>query len=172
MERKPVIYPLFRILGLYLAIAVFACVSAQENDADALSAQELANARAMILEGREAIIRENLQLTAVEEAAFWPLYENYRADLLPIQDRSVTLSAGYLRRYESGTLTDEYVEKLLESYFDIRSDSLRTRKEYIRQFKKIMPMLKVARFYQLETKMHADIDAELAFLVPLIESNQ
>jgi hypothetical protein len=32
-------------------------------------------------------------------------------------------------------------------------------------------MLKVARFYQLENKMNADVDAELALLVPLVESN-
>ncbi len=32
-------------------------------------------------------------------------------------------------------------------------------------------MLKVARFYQLENKMNATIDAELALVVPLVEPN-
>jgi hypothetical protein len=36
-------------------------------------------------------------------------------------------------------------------------------------FKKSLPALKVARFYQLENKIEAEIDAQLALAVPLIE---
>jgi len=68
-----------------------------------------------------------------------------------------------------GLLTDEYAEKMLENYFDIKSAPLSTRKNYIQQFGKIMPMLKVARFYQLENKINADVEPELALLVPLFE---
>ena len=161
----------FQILGLFLAIATATSAAAQGGVSGALTDQQLANARIMIQEGRKAIIREDLHLTAEEEAAFWPLYEDYRADLMPIQDRSVVLTANYMRKYEAGVLTDEYAEKMLADYFSIKGDLLMARKKYIRRFKKIMPMLKVTRFYQLENKMNADIDAELAFLVPLIESN-
>jgi hypothetical protein len=162
---------LSRILGLFLAVAAVASVSAQDGGSDILSDQEFANARAMIQEGREAIIREELRMTADEEAAFWPLYRKYRSDMMPIQDRYVALIADYMQQYRSGALTDAYAEEMLDSYFDIKSDLMRKRKKYIRQFKKILPMLKVARFYQLENKMNADVDAELALLVPLVESN-
>ncbi len=163
--------PLSRVLGLFLAVAAVTSVSAKGGDSDILSDQELANARAMLQEGRETIIREELRMTADEEAAFWPLYEDYRADMMPIQDRYIALIADYMRQYESGELTDEDAEEMLEGYFDIKSDLLRKRKKYVRQFRKILPMLKVARFYQLENKMNAAIDAELALLVPLVESN-
>ncbi len=162
--------PLSRILGLFLAFAAVTSVSAQAGGSDILSNQELANARVMLQEGRETIIREDLRMTADEEAAFWPLYEDYRADMMPIQDRYIALIADYMRQYESGELTDEDAEEMLEGYFDIKSDLLRKRKKYVRQFRKILPMLKVARFYQLENKMNAAIDAELALLVPLVES--
>ncbi len=163
--------PLSRVLGLILAVAAVSSVSAQSGGSNTPSNQELANARAMIQEGRETIIREDLRMTADEEAAFWPLYEDYRSDMMPIQDRYVALIADYVRQYESGALTDEYAEEMLDSYFDIKSDLLRKRKKYVRQFRKVLPMLKVARFYQLENKMNATIDAELALVVPLLESN-
>lgn len=162
---------LSQVLGLFLAVAAVTSASAQGGGSDILSNQELANARAMLQEGREAIIREDLRMTADEEAAFWPLYEDYRSDMMPIQDRYVALIADYMRQYESGELTDEDAEEMLEGYFDIKSDLLRKRKKYVRQFRKILPMLKVARFYQLENKMNATVDAELAMLVPLVESN-
>ena len=165
------IIQLSRVLGLFLAVAAVTSVSAKGGDSDILSDQELANARVMLQEGRETIIREDLRMTADEEAGFWPLYEDYRADMMPIQDRYIALIADYMRQYESGELTDEDAEEMLEGYFDIKSDLLRKRKKYVRQFRKILPMLKVARFYQLENKMNAAIDAELALLVPLVESN-
>ena len=34
---------------------------------------------------------------------------------------------------------------------------------------KVPPELKVARFYQLENKMDAELDAQLALFVPLVE---
>ncbi len=163
--------PLFRALGLFLVVAAVTSVWAQGGGSNVLSNQDLANARSMLQEGREAIIREDLRMTADEEAAFWPLYEDYRSDVMPIQDRYVALVADYVRQYESGGLTDADADEMLDSYFDIKSDLLRARKKYIRRFRKIMPMLKVARFYQLENKMNATIDAELALLVPLVESN-
>ncbi len=166
--------PLSRVLGLFLAVAAVTAgtsVWAQGGGSNVLSDQDLANARSMLQEGREAIIREDLRMTADEEAAFWPLYEDYRSDVMPIQDRYVALVADYVRHYESGELTNEDADEMLDSYFDIKSDLLRARKKYIRRFRKIMPMLKVARFYQLENKMNATIDAELALLVPLVDSN-
>jgi hypothetical protein len=165
-----------KILRTGLPIIVFVSLmsvptQAQDTNSGVVSNPGLANARAMIRENQEATIRRELRLTTAEQSAFWPLYQEYRADMLPIQDRYVALIAGYLRNYESGVLTNEYADDLLDDYFDIKGDLLRMRKSYIRKFKRQLPMLKVARFYQLENKMSADVDAELALLVPLVESN-
>ena len=162
---------LSRVFGLFLAVAAMTSTFAQDNGAEALSNPDVAGARAMIEDGREMIIREELQLTAAEEAAFWPLYQKYRSDLAPVQNRYVALIADYMKHYDSGVLTDAYANEVLEGYFDVKGDLLRTRKKYVRRFGKILPMLKVARFYHLENKINAELDAELAYAVPLIESN-
>ena len=93
----------FAILGLALAINLPA-------QGDVLDNPEFAAARKMIQESQEAIIREDIRLTAAEEADFWPLYERYRADTLPVRDRYVMLIADYMRQYESGILTDDYAK--------------------------------------------------------------
>jgi hypothetical protein len=167
---------LMKILRTGFSIVVFVLLTsvpsqAQEANSGVLSNPGLANARALIRENQEATLRSELRLTEVEGSVFWPLYEEYRADLDPIQDRYVALVAGYLQKYQSGVLTEEYAESLLDDYFDIKGDLLKVRKRYVRRFKRDLPMLKVARFYQLENKMIADIDAELALIVPLVESN-
>lgn len=159
------------VIPFFFVLASSGSILADSPPLDLAANEELAKARQMIQEGRETIIREELRLTSDEEAEFWPLYEEYRAAMTPIQDRYVSLIAGYMERYEAGSLTDNTAGDMLDTYFDVKSDLLRMRKRYIREFRKIMPMRKVVRFYQLENKMNAEIDIELALLVPLAEAN-
>ena len=158
----------FRAFLAVLALAIASDLPAQ---GDVLDNPEFAAARKIIQESQEAIIREDIRLTAAEEEDFWPLYEQYRADTLPVRDRYVTLIADYMRQYESGILTDDYAKGMIDGYFDVKGDLLKIRKRYVRRFARILPMLKVARFYQLENKMTADVEAELALLVPLVEAH-
>ena len=154
----------------FTAFLIPACVAlAQEGAADVTENAEFAAVREMIQQTGEAFIREELRLSDEEAADFWPLYREYRLSIEPIHNRYITLVADYMQHYRAGTLDDENAERMLDSYFDIKSDRLKTRKRYIRKFKKVLPMLKVTRFYQLETKMNADIDAVLALTVPLAE---
>lgn len=161
-------HPVLRVLTLFFSLFAAVNLSAQ---GDILKNQHFVAARKMIQENQEMIIREDLLLTAGEAAAFWPLYEKYQADTLPIRDRYVRLIADYLRQYETGILTNEYAEQMIDGYFDVKADLMKVRKRYVSRFAKVMPMLKVARFYQLENKMAADVEAELALLVPLVEAN-
>jgi hypothetical protein len=161
-------HPVLRVLTLFISFFAAVNLSAQ---GDILKNEHFVAARKMIQENQETIIREDLLLTAEEEAAFWPLYEKYQADTLPIRDRYVMLIADYLRQYETGILTNEYAGQMIDSYFDVKSDLMKVRKRYVGRFAKVMPMLKVARFYQLENKMAADVEAELALLVPLVEAD-
>ncbi|MGI9204175.1 MAG: hypothetical protein ACR2Q3_09200 [Woeseiaceae bacterium] len=159
------------ILVLLLVFTGVPVANGQNADPGMQSDSDVAKSRAMIREGQDAYIRENIRLTEAEAEQFWPLYREYRSDLLPVQDRYVTLMADYMRQYRTGVLTNAYAEDMLNSFFDIKNDLLRTRKKYIRKFKRIMPMLKVARFYQMENKFSADVDAQLALLIPLVESS-
>ena len=138
---------------------------------DTLGNPQLENARALIQATQEALIRNDLRLTADEEEGFWPLWEEYRAATLPIRDRYVLLIAEYLRRYDAGTLDDAYAERVLTDYFEIKTGLLETRESFVERFAAVLPMLKVARLYQLENKLTADVDAELALIVPLFDGS-
>jgi hypothetical protein len=151
------------LLGLWSAPEVFAQGAIMDNP-------QFQAAREMVQASQEAIIREDLRLTASEEADFWPLYEEYRAETLPVRDRYISQVADYMRQYETGILTNEYAKGMIDGYFAVKEDLLSIRKRYVGRFADILPMLKVARFYQLENKMTADVEAELALLVPLVEA--
>lgn len=163
-------YTIPRLCILVLVLTAFTGQFAW-GSAENLPGNELANARALIQAGRKEIIREDLHLTSKEETDFWPLYEEYRGEMREVLDRYADLITEYVEVYHDSKLTDEYAEGMLDKYFDIKGNLLHIQKNYVKRFRNIMPSLKVARFYQLENKMNADIDAALAMAVPLVEPN-
>ena len=133
-------------------------------------AQEgMGDARQLLQAGREEIIRDELRLSDAEAATFWPAYEDYRSELLVVRNRYADLLASYLDAYRSGTVSAEFAEMLIDDYLEIQGDILRIRKDHLDNFRKALPALKAARFYQLENKMEAELEGQLAQVVPLMD---
>ena len=63
---------------------------------------ELEAARAELQAGRDQIIREDLQLSEDELSGFWPVYEQYVADLAVVRDRKSVLVGRFLAAYRGG----------------------------------------------------------------------
>ena len=153
---------LFALLGISSAFG-------QASDSNVLENEDLANARALLQAGRVEIIRDELFMTEDESANFWPVYEEYHAEFMTVRDRQTMIVTEFLKGNRAGTLDNDYAEDFIKNNFEIRSDLLKIQEKYIRRFHQILPALKVARFYQLESQMDAQVDARLAVFVPLIE---
>jgi hypothetical protein len=155
-----------------ILIATFGSVTAlaQETGTEVLEDEQLVKARALLQAGRADIIREDLRMSDEEAKGFWPVYENYRADIMEVRDRQGRMIADFLKKYRAGELTNEYAEWLIEEHFAFKNGLLKVQKKHLRRFRKVLPALKVARFYQLENKMDAETDAQLALFVPLVEA--
>jgi len=122
----------------------------------------------MVQAGREQIIRAELLLSDEEAAAFWPVYAEYQAETAAIMDRYTAMLTEYVQRYDAGDLDDGYAEKLLEEFFGIKRELLEVQMNYVPTFKTAIPSLKVAQFFQLENKITAEVDSQLAIAIPLI----
>jgi hypothetical protein len=144
-------------------------VSAQPADTSVLEDQLFAEARALLQQGRREIIADELRMSAVEAEAFWPVYEAYHGEIMAVRDRYADLIARYLRRYRNGDVSEEYAEDLLSDGLWFKAELLKIQKRYVRKFKKALPIRKAVRFYQLENKMDAEIDAQLAIAIPLMD---
>lgn len=129
----------------------------------------VAEGRAMVQAGREELIRSELRFTDEESAAFWPIFESYQAQSSAIGDRYAALLTEYVDRYHRGDLDDEYAKRLLDEYFGIKQEMLDVQTNYAPKFMAVLPALKVAQFFQLENKIRAEIDSQLAIAIPLID---
>jgi len=58
---------------------------------------------------------------------------------------------------------------LLDETLSLEEARSKVRREYVSRFRKVLPDRAVARFFQIERKLDAVVNAELAERVPLVE---
>jgi len=166
MKKMPgILSPLLVVLSLTGGVLVVGDALAGNGE------KEVEQGREMIREGRLEIVRSELPLTEQEAEDFWPRYTDYRVEVDAIQDRYADMVAEYVARYENADLSDDYADELIDSWFDIKRELLDVQEIYLSEFRKVLPALKVARLFQLENKINAELDAQLAIVIPLIDSS-
>jgi hypothetical protein len=123
--------------------------------------------REKIQADKKLLVAENMQLSEAEAKVFWPVYEGYQKDLGKIVERTKKLIDDYAKNYQ--TMTDATAKKLLNDMIVIENERLKLRKTYLPKFRKVLSEKKVARYYQLENKIHAVVSYELAKIIPLMK---
>jgi len=128
---------------------------------------QLQQLRADIQADRQAVVAANLGLTEAEGEAFWPLYREYRAEMAKkVGDPMQKLIQEYATIYDSAT--DEQAKAMVDQMMAIGHDELKLKESYLGKFRKVLPEVKVARFFQIENKVDTLIRLELADSIPLI----
>ena len=154
-----------RLSAVIVLCVLFLCivpVCAQDKPADT---NQLV--REKIQADKKLLIAENMQLTEAEAKAFWPVYESYQKDLGKIVERTKKLIEDYAKNYQ--TMNDATAKKLVNEMIVIENERLKLRKVYLPKFRKVLSETKVARYYQLENKIHAVVMFELAKIIPLMK---
>ena len=70
-----------------------------------------------------------------------------------------------------GRMTPGYAESLLDKSFDINAEQAELRHRYVRKFKKVLPVIKVVRLYQIDSKLNAVLDFQMASQIPLVQES-
>ena len=152
------------VIVLCVAMGFSADVSAQ------LSFREsIVQAQELIRAGTREVIEQELMLDDDEQAAFWPLYDEYDAELRTVEAKYIDLVSEFVERYQAGEMSDDDADRLLDASLDIQMDGLQIRQRYVRRFRNILSGLKVTRLYQLGNKVRAEVNAALALVIPLAD---
>lgn len=153
---------MMRIAATALGLALVAGSAAP---AHAQAATEIELTRAHIQKARQAIIADAMHLTEDESLAFWPAYRDYRVDMARVGDRLVKVITEFVKA--DAALNDEQANRLMVEYLDIKAKDVSVKKKYVGVFRKLLPAPKVARFFQLENKLDAIVNYDLALTIPL-----
>jgi hypothetical protein len=129
-------------------------------------ADEIELTREMVQTERKAIVAENMQFSEAESNGFWPVYNEYVAEVRKVNDRRAKLIVDFARAYEN--LTDTQAEAFLKESIDIDKAELKVKESFLPKFNKVLTSKKVARFYQIENKLDAIIEFGIASEIPLV----
>ena len=116
---------------------------------------------------KKLLIATNMQLTESEAKAFWPVYDAYQAELGKLVDRETKLIEKFAANYE--TMSDDTAKNLLDEALSIDSKHQKLLQSYLAKFRGVLPDTKVARYYQIESKIDAALQYELAKAIPLVK---
>jgi hypothetical protein len=116
---------------------------------------------------KKQIVSRNLQLTAQEAKRFWPVYEDYQKAWQALDERMTTLLADYVQHQQD--LSDEKAEQLVNDLVTLNEERAKLQRFYLPKFIQVLPIKKVARYYQIESKLNALINYEVAASVPIVK---
>ena len=123
--------------------------------------------REIIQVKRKAIVALNLGLTDYESKAFWPVYEEYWAEMKKLGDRDVALISDFAKHYVYESLTNKRAEEMLKEWMSIKKQTVKLQEKYAKKFRKVLPEKKVLRYFQIENKLDLIIDSEISAQIPL-----
>jgi hypothetical protein len=154
-----------RAIVVVLLLAVLPVFAQEGADVGA----KIRETQALVAKEFRQILREEMMLTEAESKEFWPLYERYSAEKRVINEPYFAGLIEYVDRYYNGDLDDQDAERLMNTYFDVQQAILRKRQDYVKKFGNVMSSVKVMRFFQLENKVQAEVNAALAVTIPLAD---
>jgi hypothetical protein len=151
-------------LAVFCTLGVVHSASAQNDSGGTNKSQrqlDIAAARA----DRKAIVGANMNLTADQAKAFWPLYNAYEAKMDKLDDRHAAEVKEYAEHYQ--TLTEGDASRKLNEVIAIRQARLDVQKEFVPKFRAAVSSINTTRFYQIDNKLSAMIQCDIAQIVPL-----
>jgi hypothetical protein len=115
---------------------------------------------------KKLLVAANMDLTEAEAAKFWPMYDAFQVELGKLAKRTATLIQDYAGHYDN--MTDPVADKLLTEMIAIDKNRVDLMMAYRPKFAAAVSAAKVARYYQIENKIRAIINYELADAIPLV----
>lgn len=93
-------------------------------------------------------LTDYLDLTSEEAKEFWPVYNKYQSEIDQLRKGRRDNLLNDQTNLDS--MTDAELEKLVDSEIIFHQNELDIQKKYHPQFKKVLPMKKVAKLYRAE----------------------
>ena len=128
--------------------------------------KDLALLRRNLRSEKKKVIALNVPLTEAEATKFWPVYDQYAAEMTKHYDEFYAIIKEYAASQK--TLTDVQALQMLKRWSDIQVEQAQTRKKYVPLIEKLLPGKKTALFFQIDRRLYELMDLQIASQVPLV----
>jgi hypothetical protein len=150
-----------------LALAAAAPAFAQAPPSGSTTNMEILVAK--LKADKKLLVAQTVGLTDAEGKAFWPVYDACQTELEGINKRLKTGIEAYAKDYNAGTMTDAKAGAMLTEMFAIDEALLTSKKACAAKLNGVIPATKIARYVQVENKIRAQINYDLAAAIPFVQ---
>jgi hypothetical protein len=140
---------------------------AQDSTSPTVSDQDVQLLRKDVRSQKKQLIAANLPLTDAEAVKFWPVYDQYAAEITKIGDTRFALIKEYAASYNS--LTDAQAQSLITRSIGVDESFVQLRLKYVPIFQKVLSGKKTAMFFQMDKRVALLIDLQLASIIPIVQ---
>jgi len=140
---------------------------AQDRANSTVTDQDVQLLRKDLRSQKKQLIAANLPLTDAEAVKFWPVYDQYQAEITKIGDTRFALIKEYAANYN--TLTDTQAYDLITRMIGVDESLVQLRQKYVPIVEKVLPGKKTAMFFQMEKRVALMIDLQLASMIPIVQ---
>ena len=118
---------------------------------------------------KKLLVAVNMGLSDAEAKKFWPVYDAYQVQLGQLNERIAVLIADYAADYRNASMTDAKAKKMISEMVAIDQAGAAMKKSFVPKLYKALPPVKAARYLQIENKIRAALNFEIAAAVPLVK---
>ncbi len=133
---------------------------------EAITDQEVKLMQQDIQDQRRQIVAANLPLTTEESSKFWPVYDQYIAEVARVLDSRYAQIRSYAANYAA--MDDKQASDYISKLFDADKAIADLRAKYLPTFEKVLPVKKSMMFVQMDRRIQMMIDLQRASRIPLI----
>jgi len=149
-----------------LALAVVAAPAALAQD-NAAAVAELTAMQKAARADKRALTASTLKLTDAEAKKFWPIYDALQRDLVRLnRERNLALETLAAR---DRPLSDAYAKQVVNDLLSVEEQEIKALRKATNASLRALPPKKAARYLQLESKLRAVQDYEIAVAFPLAQ---
>ena len=128
--------------------------------------KDIALLRRNLRSEKKKIIAANVPLTETEATKFWPVYDQYAAEMAKNNDALDSLIRDYAANQK--TLTDAQASDMLKRWSAVQVSLAQTRQKYIPIVEKVLPGKKAALFFQIDRRLYSLMDIQISSEIPLV----
>jgi hypothetical protein len=116
---------------------------------------------------KKQLIAANVPLTDSEAQKFWPVYDQYTAELVAINNDKYQLIKEYAQSYN--TMADAQADDWTQRLLKLDANVAGLRQKYWSDFRKVLPAKKAALYEQVERRAQMLIDLQISSQIPLVQ---
>lgn len=154
------------VLALVFIAGNIAAVAQKETATGVDVDKDIALLRRDLRSEKKKIIAMNITLTAEEATKFWPVYDQYIADITKVYDQFYGNVKDFAAQQK--TLTDAQASALMKRWGELLVQIAQTRVKYLPIFEKAVPATKAAHFFHIDRRLYSLLELQVVTEMPIL----